>query len=148
MSRRYGSTSSRLPGPPYAISSTETPPASAAMYPVHDALQRLDRRLREHAVPEVEDVARAARGPVEHVADSLLELGERREQRRRIEVPLNRPVGTDALPRDVEGNAPVHADDVGACAGEVGVKDCGGGAEMDQGGCGRVGQSERALTEG
>src|SRR5438477_424515 len=73
-SRRYGSTSSRLPGPPYAISSTETPPASAAMYPVHDALQRLDRRLRKHAVPEVEDVARSASGPVEHVADSLLEL--------------------------------------------------------------------------
>src|SRR5256885_16007877 len=98
-SRRYGSTSSRLPGPPYAISSTETPPASAAMYPVHDALQRLDRRLREHAVPEVEDVARAARGPVEHVADPLLALGERREPRRRAEGPLNRPLATHRVPR-------------------------------------------------
>src|SRR2546423_8222157 len=147
-SRRYGSTSSRLPGPPYAISSTETPPASAAMYPVHDALQRLDRRLREHAVPEVEDVARSASGPVEHVATWLLELGERREQRRRIEVPLNRPVGTDALPRDVEGNAPVHADDVAARAREVGEEHGGVGPEMDHGDARRAGQLERPLTVG
>jgi len=118
------------------------------MYPVHDALQRLDRRLREHAVPEVEDVARAARGPVEHVADSLLELGERREQRRRIEVSLNRPVGTDALPRDVEGNAPVHADDVAARAREVGEEHGGVGPEMDHGDARRAGQLERPLTVG
>src|SRR3989440_1872598 len=114
---RYGSTSSKLSNPPYAINSTATPPPSAAMDPGHDALQRLDRRLRQHAVPEVEDVAGAARGPVEHVPHPLLERGERREQRRGIQVPLNRPVGADALPRDVEGNAPVHADDVAARAG-------------------------------
>src|SRR5207249_4410209 len=83
-SSRYGSTSSGLPGPPYAITSTATP--SAAMHQVHDALQRLDRGLRQHAVPEVEDVTGTARGPVEHVAHPLLELGERREQRRGIEV--------------------------------------------------------------
>src|SRR5213594_2732114 len=143
-SSRYGSTSSRLPGPPYAITSTATP--SAAMDPVHDALQRLDRGLRQHAVPEVEDVTGTARGPVEHVAHPLLELGERREQRRGIEVPLNRPVGADALPRDVEGNAPVHADDVAAGAGEVGEQHGSVGAEMDHGDAGRAGQLERALA--
>src|SRR5256885_4978914 len=130
-SGRYGPPSSKLPAPPYAINSTATPPPSAAMDPVHDALQRLDRRLRQHAVPEVEDVAGAARGPVEHVAHPLLERGERREQRRGIEVPLNRPVGADALPRDVEGNPPVHADDVAAGAGEVGAKH--GGVEAAMG---------------
>src|SRR5256886_6530163 len=143
---RYGSTSSKLSGPPYAINSTATPPPSAAMDPVHDALQRLDRRLRQHAVPEVEDVAGAARGPVEHVAHPLLELGERREQRRGIQVPLNRAVGADGVPRDVEGNAPVHADDVAAGAGEVGEKHGGVGAEMDHGDAGRVGPLERALA--
>src|SRR5207253_5414188 len=125
-SSRYGSTSSRLPGPPYAITSTATP--SAAMHQVHDALQRLDRGLRQHAVPEVEDVAGTAPGPVEHVAHPLLEVGERREQRRGIEVSLNRPVGPDALPGDVEGNAPVYSDDVAARAGELREKDGGVGA--------------------
>src|SRR5437763_1856075 len=156
-SRRDGSTSATLPGPPYAISSPAPPPPapplpppppSAAMYPVHDALQRLDRRLRKYAVPEVEDVARAARRPAEHVTDSLLELGERREQRRRIEVPLNRPLGTDALPRDVEGNAPVHPDDVAARAREVGEEHGGVGPEMDHGDARRAGQLERPLTVG
>src|SRR3989449_9666014 len=54
---RYGSTSSRLPGPPYAINSTATrPPPSAAMHPLDDRLEGFHRRLREHAMPEIEDV--------------------------------------------------------------------------------------------
>src|SRR3989442_1670865 len=109
-SRRYGSTSSRLPGPPYAISSTAT--RSAAMHPLHHRLQGLDRRLGENAVPEVEDVPWAPRGAGEHVPHLPLKLRPRRQERDRIEVALNGTGrrGPDPLPRGVQRDAPVYAD--------------------------------------
>src|SRR2546430_10522300 len=119
---RYGSTSSRLPGPPYAINSTATrPPPSAAMHPLDDRLEGFHRRLGEHAVPEIEDVPGAPAGAGEHVAHLPLELRPRRQERHRIEVALN-GVGTggpSALPRDVERNAPVDADHITARPREI-----------------------------
>src|SRR5205823_12937848 len=118
-SRRYGSTSSRLPGPPYAISSTAT--RSAAMHPLHDRLQRLHRRLGEDAVSQVEDVPGASAGAGEHVPHLPLELRPRRQERYRIEVALNgtRGRGPDPLPRNVERDAPVDADHIAARPREI-----------------------------
>src|SRR5256886_3011373 len=119
---RYGSTSSRLPGPPYAINSTATrPPPSAAMHPLDDRLEGFHRRLREHAMPEIEDVPGAPAGAGEHVAHLPLELRPRRQKRYRIEVALNGAGsrGPDALPRDVERNAPVDADHITARPREI-----------------------------
>src|SRR5690242_2197627 len=115
-SSRYGSTSSRLPGPPYAISRTAI--RSPAMHPLHHGADRLDRRLGEDSMPEVEDVAGPPVRPREHVPHLTLELGPWREQSDRVEVPLDGP-RADPLPRRVERNAPVHADHVAAGAREV-----------------------------
>src|SRR5882762_5093159 len=116
---RYGSTSSRLPGPPYAISNTAT--RSAAMHPLDDRLQGLHRRLGEHAVSEVENVPWSPAGAGEHVPHLPLELRPRRQQSHRIEVALNGSGsnGPDALPRDVERDAPVLADHVAPGAREI-----------------------------
>src|SRR5213593_1276348 len=118
-SRRYGSTSTRLCGPPYAISSTAM--RSAAMHPLDNRLQGLHRRLGEHTVPEVENVPRSPGGAGEHVPRLTLELRSRRQERRRIEVTLDGfgGRGSDALPRDIERHAPVDPDHVAAGAGEV-----------------------------
>src|SRR5256886_13566742 len=73
-----------LPGPPYAINSTATrPPPSAAMHPLDDRLEGFHRRLREHAMPEIEDVPGAPAGAGEHVAHLPLELRPRRQKRYR-----------------------------------------------------------------
>src|SRR5436309_12383340 len=100
-SRRYGSTSSRLSGPPYAISSTAT--RSAAMHPLHDRLQGLHRRLGEDAVPEVEDVPGAPAGVGEHLPHLPLELRLLRQERDRIDSAPNsaRRGVPDTLPRVV-----------------------------------------------
>src|SRR5437879_1214582 len=66
-SRRYGSTSARLPGPPYAMSSTAS--WSAAMHQVHDRPDRRDIGLGQHAVAEIENVAGPSPRAREDVAD-------------------------------------------------------------------------------
>ena len=58
---------------------------------------------------DVEDVAGTATGAVEHVVDPEPELAPRRQQRRRVEVPLHGPLEADALPRLVERQAPSRA---------------------------------------
>src|SRR5439155_88813 len=114
-----------------------------AMYPFHDALYRLDWGFRQHAVAEIEDVPGAACGALEHVAHPLLELGERREQRHWIEVPLDRPSGADPLPGGVERHTPVHTDYVAPGAGEVREKRGGVGAEVDHPDAGRARERPR-----
>ena len=79
-----------------------------------ERLDVLDRRRRQDAVTEVEDVARPAAGALEHVVGGREHPIERAEQQRRIEVALDRAIGADALPRLVERRAPVGADHVAA----------------------------------
>ena len=62
-----------------------------------EPLDVVDRRLRDEAVADVEDVTRAAGGAVEDVLDPVAELAPGRQQRRGIEVPLHRPVGPEPL---------------------------------------------------
>src|SRR5438132_1712223 len=91
------------------------------MHPLDDRLEGFHRRLREHAMPEIEDVPGAPAGAGEHVAHLPLELRPRRQKRYRIEVALNGAGsrGPDALPRDVERNAPVDADHITARPREI-----------------------------
>ena len=88
-------------------------------------------RLREHAVAEVEDVARApvrARQDVERLALDDVPGGR---ERRRIEVALHGAV-PDEAPSLVEREAPVEADHVAACGGEAAEEVGGAGSEVDR----------------
>src|SRR5207245_2680217 len=116
------------------------------MYPFHDALQRLNRRLREHAVAEVEDVTGATRSALEHVAHPRLELRGRRQESHGVEVALNRLPGAHTLPGDVQGHTPVHPDHVAARTGEVRQKRRRAGAEMDHRDAGRSRELQRPLA--
>src|SRR5438445_64735 len=113
------------------MSSTGT--ASAPMHQLHHGLQRFDRRIGEDAVAEVEDVAGPAPGAAEDVAHSRLERGARSEQRRGVQVPLDRLRRADALPRRVQRDAPIDADHVAARRREVLEEARGAGAEVDHG---------------
>src|SRR6266550_582947 len=128
---RYGSTSSRFSGPPYAMSSTGM--RSAAMHHLHHGLQRLDRSVGQDAVSEIEDVAGPAARAAEDVTHPRLERRAWREQSDGIEVALDRARGTDALPRRIERNTPVDADHVTPRGRKVLEESGGVGSEMDNG---------------
>jgi hypothetical protein len=91
--------------------------------PVADVLDEaadvLDRCLRDEPVPDVEDVAGATARAVEHVVDPQPELSPWREQGHRIEVALHGSFVPDDLPRLVQRQLPVEADDVAAASGGV-----------------------------
>src|SRR6266540_659119 len=91
---KYGSTSSRLAGPPYAIIRTAT--RSPAMDQLHYGADRRHVRLGEHAVAEIEDVARPAAGAGQHVPHLAVPFWRWREQRGGIEVALDRVVVSHA----------------------------------------------------
>src|SRR5262245_43805995 len=89
-------------------------PGRSFVHEVGEALEILDGRVWHDAVAEVEHVAVAHRRTVEHAGRGALHRFPRRRAGRGIEVPLDRPVGADALPRAVKRYAPVHADRVPA----------------------------------
>src|SRR5882672_2566399 len=123
-----------LPGPPYAITSTASREGggSAAMHEIHDGPHGSDVRLREHAVAEIEDVARAPTGTGEDVADLTGTLRRGREQRRRLEIALDRATPPHAGPSGVQRNPPVDADDVAARCGEILQERGGAGTEVNE----------------
>ena len=81
---------------------------------LREHLHVLDRRGRQDAVPEIEDVTRPAADAREDVVGLLEHPRRRAEQQRRIEIALDAAVGADARPRLVDRDAPVGADDVAA----------------------------------
>src|SRR5882724_8455791 len=114
MSVKKPATSSRDPGAPYAISIT---PASAParggstrrsisaaradrrgalVHEVGEAAHRVDRSPRKDPVPEVEDVAGTTSRRLENRGGAARDHVEIREERDRIEIPL------DAAPRPDE----------------------------------------------
>ena len=102
---------------------------------VHVARERLhvlDRRRRQDAVSEIEDVARAAGGAAQHVARAGEQAIARAEQQRRIEIALDAAVVADALPRLVERDPPVGADHVAAGLAHHVQDRAGGDAEMNR----------------
>src|SRR5260370_17892867 len=86
MSVKYGSTSSRRFGLPYAISRTAV--CLGGMDILHQSLQVLDRAVREHAVAKVEDVARAAAGGLDHPTRAVFDDGPGPPEQGCIQVPL------------------------------------------------------------
>ena len=68
------------------------------MHVARERLDVLDRRRRQDAVAQVEDVARPSAGARQHVVGRGEDAIERAEQQRRIEVALNRPIEADARP--------------------------------------------------
>ncbi len=65
-------------------------------------LHVIDRRRRQNAVTEIEDVPGASVCPFEHVVGAVQHAIERRQQKRRIEIALYRVVVADAIPGFVQ----------------------------------------------
>ena len=82
-------------------------------------LHVLDRCGRQDAVTEIENVANAAGDASQYVVGLREHALHRAEQEGRIEIALDRAVVSDPLPRDVERDPPVHADDVAARCTEL-----------------------------
>src|SRR6266511_897437 len=82
---------------------------------VDEACERLDvleRSGGQDAVSQIEDMSRAACRTPQDICRALEQPIARSEQQRRIEVPLHRAVGADALPRLVQWNPPIGAEDI------------------------------------
>src|SRR5580765_1015911 len=82
---------------PYAITSTPMGGVVSGIalrllvHEVHDELQVLDRRRRQHAVAKVEDVTVASTGGGQHRARLAFDRLARGEQHTRVEVALHGP---------------------------------------------------------
>src|SRR5665213_4009462 len=79
-----------------------------------EQLQVLERSRRQHAVPEVEDVARTSTSPAKHVPDALADQSGRAQEHSWIKVALNPPILADAGPAGVERYPPVERHDIRA----------------------------------
>ena len=77
----------------------------------------LDRRSRQDAVAQVEDVSRPAICPPDDVVHSSAQFGERCKESDRIEVSLNGTLVADPLPAAIERSAPVETKHLAACFG-------------------------------
>ena len=75
--------------------------------------------LRQHAVAEVEDMPAPVARPLEHVERRRFDALPGAEENRRVEVALHRWC---ELPAELEGDAPVEADHVAACARHDGLR--------------------------
>src|SRR6266849_5420232 len=96
-------------------------------------LEVLERAAGQHAMTEVEDVARPPRRLFEHLPRAVDHELERAEQHRRVQVALHPTFVADPPPARVEGDAPVQRDDIGAGACDQLEQPRGGGSEMDPG---------------
>src|SRR5687767_14301595 len=70
-------------------------PRRGAMHVARELLHALDRRARQDAVPEIEDMSRTAVGPPQHVVRRAEHAIRRTQQQRRIEVALDAAIGAD-----------------------------------------------------
>src|SRR5690606_23799893 len=76
------------------------------VHDLDDGADVLRRGVRQNAVTEIEDVAGAGAGALEQFDDLLAQLGERREQGRRVEVALDGGAVADFGPGLVDIDAP------------------------------------------
>ena len=89
------------------------------MHVLREGLYVIDRRRRKNAVAEIEDVSGAPARALEHVVGGREHAVEGRKQQGGIEIALDSAIVSDALPRFVERDAPVGADDIAACVAEI-----------------------------
>src|SRR5688500_284153 len=104
-----------------------------AMYVLCERLDVIDWRRRKNAVAEIENMPWPAARAFEDAVRGCEHAVERREQQRRIEIALDRPIVTNPFPRIVERNAPVGADDVAARFAQILQDICCARSEMDRG---------------
>src|SRR5690348_816155 len=81
------------------------------MHKLHQAPHVLDWRLRQDAMPDIEDISRAPSHLFEDMLRARLKRLPRREQRHRIKVSLQGNIVAQAAARIRHLDAPVHADD-------------------------------------
>src|SRR5438105_6021387 len=103
------------------------------VHELDEAAQAVARRLRENAVPQVEDVPRASTGAREHGARLARADVERPDERSGLQVALDAEVRADPRPGLVERDPPVHADDIAPRARHRLEQVRGVRAEMDGG---------------
>ena len=68
------------------------------MHHLSHGLHVLDRRIRENAMTEVEEMTGPVSSALQDIIHPACDLRQRREQRHRIEIPLNTHVVADAAP--------------------------------------------------
>src|SRR5205085_7791012 len=90
------------------------------MHVLGERLHVLDGGCRQNAVTEIENVARSSAGTLQHIVGRGEHAIERREQKRGIEIALDRAVVSDTVPGFVERNPPVGANDVAARGALIG----------------------------
>src|ERR1035438_383634 len=101
------------------------------------------RCLRQNAMAQIEDMARARPGALQNLMNSHFQLGQRREQNRWIQIALHSGAIADVHPSLVDVDAPIHAHHVATSgvqlaeearrAGtEVNHRDAGGANAFDQ----------------
>ena len=78
------------------------------------AIDVIDRRFRQDAVAEIENMSGTAAGAAQDFRHAAFDFFRRSEQRDRIEVALHGDVVADRGPAVVEIDAPVQADDIAA----------------------------------
>src|SRR4051794_21203667 len=103
------------------------------MHEVDEPLYVLDRGLRQNAVAEVEDMPGSARGALQHAIGGARENLPGCKKKRGIQVALHRDAAAHAVPRLVQGSAPVHPDDGSACLALQLQELAGVGSEVDDG---------------
>src|SRR5712692_1647384 len=106
-------------------------------------LEVLERAAGQHAMTEVEDVARPPRRLFEHLPRAVDHELERAEQHRRVQVALHPTFVADPPPARVEVDAPVEGDDIGAGGGDQLEQPRRGSPEVDRGHT----QGARALAD-
>src|SRR2546421_13087082 len=110
MSVKYGSTSSRRFGLPYAISRIAV--CLGGMDVLHQSLQVLDGAVREHAVTEVEDMPGAAPRGLDHPTGAVFDDRPGPQQQGGIQVALDATVVPARVPRPAQVDPPIHPDHV------------------------------------
>src|SRR5216110_425307 len=129
MSCRYGSTSSILSGPPYAITKTASRAPSSAMHEIHYGAHRRDIGLGQYPMSEIEDVAGPTGGALQDVPDLARSFTIGGKQGGGLQIALDRAIA-DTRPRRIERDAPVDADHIAAGGCEILEKRRGAGAEV------------------
>ena len=110
--------------------------ATGLPLPMNETCERLDifdRCLGENAVAEVEDVPRPTSGTSEHVVGAFEHPIDRTQKECRVKVALDGAVVPDFVPRLVERDPPVGADDISPSLGHRVEQRGGAGAEVDDG---------------
>src|ERR1700730_1405238 len=109
--------SASFDGLPYAMHSTPVGVSSDTrdlpfMNRFDQQLQVLEACRREHAMAEVEDMARVAASAPKNVSSALADQFRWAQQNRRVQVSLDSPIPAHPVPTAVERQAPIERNNV------------------------------------